>query len=336
MAVEIAKSTAAAVAQAYAEEQGHLGQMKDSHPWASWNALQHKFLDEHGQSIRNELGEQVQITPVHPHNHVQDEFLASCSVAETMPLPAYHGTKARNISSISLRGLLIPGHGGVTVAHGSAHGLGIYTATLGSSFLSKQFMDSDKMFICGVCDGPNGRAQQQLASRRGLRPAKWTHGVSLHHRQHRAPVSANQAQQKMLGNFRLHKDTGAVRHVGNALVVFDEARVAPLFLASGVAYSSLAPVTRWPGSNSSVVQLWPGGIPENANHGARSERVGTRQILIQETQVLVWLPPEAVTCKEQIRTKRRFERKRKDLRRRKDREEKVAMQSFYSDQVGIT
>lgn len=325
-ALQIAKSRAAALALAEVEEERH---PEDSLcPATSWNALQQRFLDEYGQSISEELGEGVKIAPLYPNHSVQEEFLASCRAARAMPLPAYHGTKFRNISSISSRGLLIPGRGGVTVAHGSAHGVGIYTATLGSSFLSRQFMDSDKLFICGVCDKLHNNIKRQEAIQYGTRHAKWTHGISLHHRQHHVPYSlrAVQGPPKMLGNFQLHKDTGAVRHVGNAMVVFDEARVAPLFLASGVPCNAAATWGRFAGGgfrSLAVVQLWPSGIPKNSNRSSGSERCGRRQTFLQEIQEIVWLPPQAVKDRWQIRVKRRFESKRKDLRRRKDREEKL-------------
>lgn len=49
----------------------------------------------------------------------------------------YHGTKQGNIRSIAHQGLLLPGVGGHTVKNGSTHGLGVYTARLGSAGLSK-------------------------------------------------------------------------------------------------------------------------------------------------------------------------------------------------------
>lgn len=334
MALEIAQKEARLAAEAE-EEGGCLAETEyDSlRPFSSWAAVQQKFLDAHLQSLRSELGTGVEISPLHPDSNVQDQFLNSCRTAGVMPLPAYHGTRSRNISSISSRGLLIPGHGGVTVAHGSAHGLGIYTAVLGASYLSRGFMDSDKLFICGVCDGPDNKAQQE-AKRLGAKLLKWTRGISLHHRQHRAPQKTGQGPQSMLGNFRLHKDTGPVRHVGSAMVVFDEARVAPLFLASGVTYPSWTSRVPTFGRGCKVLNLWPSGIPDNVNHRGRSAWVGRRQTLIPETQEVVWLPPEAVRDPDQIRTKRSFECKRKHLRRRKDREEKFAVQQeLFSEQL---
>lgn len=316
-ALENAKITAAAVAAAEAEEDATLEETStDSQcPWNSWDALQKKFLAEHGETIRKELGQAVQISPLNPSN--QEEFRSSCENAASMPLPAYHGTKSKNIASISSRGLLIPGHGGVRVAHGSAHGVGIYTAKLGCANLSRSFCDSDKIFICGVCDEPDDKNLPVH-----MRPAKWTCGMSRHHRQHHQPHRnlPRNARQKMLGNFQLHKDGVNVRHVGNAMVVFDEARVAPLFLATGIigwwTGSSL-----W-GSNSVSSNLWPSGIPINPNRQGRSHWVGRRRTFIKETEEVVWLPPEPTGSRHDVRIKRCVENKRKKVRRQSERDTK--------------
>merc|ERR1711998_557567 len=65
MALNNAKSAAAAIAAAIAEEDADLEKTsKDSRcPWNSWDALQKKFMDEHEQSIRKELGEAVEFRP---------------------------------------------------------------------------------------------------------------------------------------------------------------------------------------------------------------------------------------------------------------------------------
>eukprot|EP00746_Dinoflagellata_sp_MGD_P001698 gnl/MRDRNA2_/MRDRNA2_103225_c0_seq1.p1 gnl/MRDRNA2_/MRDRNA2_103225_c0~~gnl/MRDRNA2_/MRDRNA2_103225_c0_seq1.p1 ORF type:complete len:626 (+),score=126.20 gnl/MRDRNA2_/MRDRNA2_103225_c0_seq1:79-1956(+) len=340
MALDNAKSAAAAVAAANAELDANLEKNSkvSQCPWNSWDALQKKFMDEHEQSIRKELGEAVEFSPVHPAN--EQEFLLSCHQASSMPLPAYHGTRSKNIESISARGLLIPGHGGVCVANGSAHGMGIYTAKLGASYLSKSFCDSDKLFICGVCDGAEETGHNSLKPK-VLPLAKWTSGLSLHHRQHRAPQTAQLARQnafKMLGNFRLHKDTGSVRHVGNAMVVFDEARVAPLFLAQGV--SGCGRGIAWPNMNvtnhvKNLLTLWPSGIPVNPNRSQHpwkaNLKVGRQRTLIKETLEVVWLPPEPTGDRDDVRAKRRVEGKRKKVRRCWERDEKLKAQSLHSE-----
>jgi hypothetical protein len=331
MALDIAKSSAAAVAVAETDAEKDADTISKC-PWKSWETLQKSFLNEYEQRIRNELGQTVQISPVHPSN--QGDFLSSCDTASAMPLPAYHGTKSRNIASICSRGLLIPGRGGsVRVENGSAHGVGIYTAKLGCAELSKSFCDSNAMFICGVCDG--SQAQEDLAQNllRSAPLAKWTSGVSLHHRQHRQHrvATAPTTPQRMLGNFLLHKDTGYVRHVGNAMVVFDEARVAPLFLAENVA--GCGRPFAWLSMNRSpqVLQLWPMGVPTNLNHGGHPQRVGRRRTLIKETQEVVWLPPEPTGDRHDVRTKRCVESKRKNIRRHSEREEKFEAQLLHKD-----
>lgn len=109
--------------------------------------------------------------------------------------PVFHGTNPANIASIYERGLLIPGMGNdLQVAHGSAHGLGIYTANLDHANLSYGFGGRNGLLVCGVLDD----------------------AVQL-------PVP------KSVGNLTVTAESEAVRHVGGAVVVFDPRRVAPLF-----------------------------------------------------------------------------------------------------------
>lgn len=311
-ALEIAKAAAAEGAKE-AEEAEEESSRTELDPLRSWDCLQNRFLKEHGDQIRQELGgSDVRLDPVHPMCSVQDDFLGSCRAVGGMPLPAYHGTRARNIPSIVSKGLIIPGRCGVRVEHGSAHGLGIYTATMGSSYLSRGFCDSDKMFICGVCDGPADYADP---ARPGHVLTKWTHGMGLQHRQHRPPIGRTPARKnapQMMGRLPLHKESTFVRHVGSAMVVFDEARVAPLFLASGIGIRPVAGMRPFP--NGSIVSMWWPSAG-NPNHVGRPKWVGRRQTWVvqvgqEQEGEIVWLPPQREDAKAYMNKKRRFERKR--------------------------
>lgn len=151
--------------------------------------VRHGFLAKHGESIRSNLstalGGPVSLTPAPIATSVIERFM---EVYDPMIglLPTFHGTNAANHMSIFERGLLIPGQdNNIKVAHGSAHGLGVYTARVTSPYLSRGYCTEPRMLVCGVADGTVA-------------------GV--------CPV---------------------VRHVGDAVVIFDSRRVVPLFEATG-------------------------------------------------------------------------------------------------------
>lgn len=80
---------------------------------------------------------------------VQERFMAKMSGAHIKP--AFHGTDTRNYESIFSRGLLIPGYQNeLQIAHGAAHGRGIYTANIDASWLSRGFCASSSMLVCAV------------------------------------------------------------------------------------------------------------------------------------------------------------------------------------------
>jgi hypothetical protein len=58
----------------------------------------------------------------------------------------FHGSRLNNFMSIETHGLIIPGRRGVKVAHGSAYGLGIYTAKNPS--YSASYAQDRTMFVC--------------------------------------------------------------------------------------------------------------------------------------------------------------------------------------------
>lgn len=133
--------------------------------------------------------------------HVQRAFLETW-YAEPYPdfnlniTPAFHGTKAKKMASIYKRGFLIPsGNNGVEVVHGSAHGLGIYLASRYSSPLAARHAeDYSCVLVCGCLDN-----------------------------------AVRIAQPRRLGSQTITAESEAVCHVGNAIVIFDEKRVVPLF-----------------------------------------------------------------------------------------------------------
>ena len=73
--------------------------------------------------------------------------------AHHVPELVYHGTRRSNIASICKRGLLLPGHEGVKVVNGSAHGVGIYTARhLGLPM--RYSSDCNMLLVCLGLIGP--------------------------------------------------------------------------------------------------------------------------------------------------------------------------------------
>lgn len=115
-------------------------------------------------------------------------------------LPAFHGTQVKNYPSIFARGLRVPGAAsGIQVRNGSAHGVGVYAATVENPLLSSGFCRGDKsMLVCAVVSDA---------------------------------VAAKQPNQ--CGKLPVTAQSENVRHVGAAMVIFDDRRVAPLFVASG-------------------------------------------------------------------------------------------------------
>ncbi|KAJ9460341.1 hypothetical protein DIPPA_24571 [Diplonema papillatum] len=67
---------------------------------------------------------------------------------EFVPAMLFHGTRLESISSIINQGFCIPrqGPGGVAVVNGSAHGVGIYTAT--TPEVSLNYAHGNCMFVC--------------------------------------------------------------------------------------------------------------------------------------------------------------------------------------------
>lgn len=169
----------------------------------SFENFRRRFLEAHGRKFCQSLQTcfhgpiSLQPTPLHPE--VQERFLEMYSGSEESLCPAFHGTDARNLSSIYKHGLLIPGMGNrLRVTHGSAHGLGIYTATVDNPGLSFGFCRGEtSMLVCGVLDD-----------------------------------SVRGSEVEYLGRHAVTSRSKDVLHVGSAMVIFDSKRVAPLFVAT--------------------------------------------------------------------------------------------------------
>lgn len=178
---------------------------------APFPSLQRQFLKQHGPQLCRNLQQCVQrpvsLKPAALSAEVQARFLEACKGPQALEgtlRPAFHGTAVQRLQSIFERGLLIPGQeNGVKVVNGSAHGLGIYTAQVDAPSLSLGFCRGGPMLVCGVLDD-----------------------------------STRLQQGAIIGRHQVLSESEHVRHVGNAMVVFDQRRVAPLFQASWTTTSA--------------------------------------------------------------------------------------------------
>eukprot|EP00971_Amphidinium_carterae_P211534 4197367-Amphidinium_carterae.1 len=154
----------------------------ESKKYSAFEQLRSSFLDEHGKAILKELGPGYTLQPADVSHAVQQKFVTATAEGASNLDYGFHGTRAANIPSILQRGLLVPGSKsgklppnhyrscaavlhkrcqrvkywppvpGIGVMNGSAHGVGIYTALPGQSWLSRSFTDSANMLVCGVLD----------------------------------------------------------------------------------------------------------------------------------------------------------------------------------------
>lgn len=188
----------------------------------------------------------------------------------------YHGTRPENYPSIFARGLLIPGKGnGVSVANGSAYGIGIYTAAAGQAPMSKCYSRCDGMLVCGVLRHQNCQAapieQEDAASVKAVkaaaverrigrppkRPSGWTPQPAYSYKPPSPP-----SQQGVVRD-------GAVADHGHFMVTFDEACVTPLFVVRGIKAYNQGPsqtevaAPEDPSARGRLVDLWPEGDNPN-------------------------------------------------------------------------
>ena len=142
------------------------------------------------------------------------------------PRLAFHGTDGANHASIFEKGLIVPGREGVSVANGSAHGVGIYTAKEpGLSFSFTR--GTNKMLLCGVIDdcqvSPSTPPQDGVpaptkATRWHRQTGKVGQKAALKRSPGRPRIPGGRVGPRM-GRFELHAQSENVRHVGDAMVV---------------------------------------------------------------------------------------------------------------------
>jgi len=284
-------------------------------PLSSFQAMQDAFLARHGDAIQKDLGPGATLNPAPIATHLQNQILGTAQRAGAVPDFGYHGTAEKNYNSIFSQGLRIPGHGGVNVVHGSAHGVGIYTAMPGAPMLSQGFVpsgDSD-LLVVGVVEQTPKRQQQQQQPTATL-------GKSKQHRDHHKPAAS--AAPQFINGRKVHSDTGAIRHVGDARVIFDEERVMPLFVAKGGAHRDGvvgATVTNY----QQVVSGPLFGAAADRVNKAPVQRAGADQVVVIDSGETLWRPPEESRGWNEIRVKRRVVAKERYLQRVQQRKAKA-------------
>jgi len=313
-AQEIARKAAAQAAELDRQEDEDVQlRAEKTHPLDSFDSLRFEFLSQHGGKLKAELGEEVKFVPAALSLPVQDRFLRTVQATGEVPDFGYHGTDCKNFAGIFNQGLRVPGNGGVSVVHGSSHGVGIYTATPGAASLSRGFCDSEDMLVCGVVTHKAPRMPQD-------RPPRFVGG----HRNRHRPAAALNANPKMVGRLRVGRDDRIIREVGGARIIFNESYVAPLFVAKGAGRRRVY-IQSKNGASVGVVRLnGPGGNQNTAG----STRAGAGQVVIKESGERVWLPPEAINSWNPRRVKRMYEGRRQDRERRRARAAKAEAQAF--------
>lgn len=274
--------------QLQSEEEAALNSRKAQRAPRRVNAferIRQGFIQQHGEAIRTSLagvfGSGMTIRPTPLADHVGALFV-QCSQHTGIEkiVPTLHGTSESNYSSIYQHGLLIPGKGnGIRVAHGSVHGLGIYTARLQNPGLSQAFSSGQSLLVCGVLDDA---------------------------RSVRTEVN--------LGSFGVTAKSEAVKHVGDAVVVFERGHVVPLLEVRSSNYQGQPPTHAQPPG--------PGGACVKATPMVFIER-GKGQIYHVPSRTAAWLPPQAETHHHHVEQKRIHERKVREAGRRHQREEKA-------------
>jgi hypothetical protein len=175
---------------------------------AKFEEFREKFLSDHGMEFCRGLHScfqgPIKLKPTTLWPDLKLKFLdAAMGGLRGSLVPAFHGTDTKNLPSIYKNGFVIPGQGNsLKVAHGSAHGLGIYAASLNNprisyGFCSGRYTGDESMLVCGVIDD-----------------------------------SVRSSPAGFMGSFPIHSDSGNIRRIGDAIVCFDRRRIAPLFVAS--------------------------------------------------------------------------------------------------------
>lgn len=312
-------------------EQGQVADL-DSKSSTAWKLLQKRVAKAQEETILTELGPGAKLSPIFPSKSVSKAFFEVCRKHDHKISIGYHGTKQRNIGSISKVGLLVPGQeSGVKVANGSAHGVGVYTAQLGSASLSRTFCDSGKIFICAICDTSQPITPQEVEANKWVASSTYVMTVFPN-------TSGGNKPTTRRGNYNVTRESEEVRHVGSAMVIFDDRFVVPLFLGT------VPPPPDAPEDPQAIVDPKPQPPPEPAPLPRRCweapQKVGRRRIAAPEegrSCVLfpqhgeravgetVWLTPKPLgRVSAHARTvKRRQVRKERDSMMRHSRESKL-------------
>jgi hypothetical protein len=264
----------------------------------------------------------ITIQPAPVSRDVQQRFLQGYAAAPFADvIPTYHGSDAANYESICRRGLLIPGKGNeLKVEHGAAHGRGIYTARIDNPSLSRGFCTEPSMLICGVVDD----------------------------------TSMSTTSEKC-GRFSVGAKSQTVKHVGSAVIVADDQRVAPLFQVTADNFKGY----HWRGSSSSNnTSTTLGGWLNNRAHVSTNQPrqqeesyisqtigtwndpmpcgprkhfvdVGKGQVLDVSSGEKAFMPAVAETYSHDVKQKRIYEARKRDV-------ERANMRAQKSEKVGMT
>jgi hypothetical protein len=192
---------------------------------SEWECLLSRAYSNCAAKIVEELGPNTEFQPVYPNAQVQEKFLTSLMANKHKMTLSYHGTRERNIMPISRAGLLKPGTNGVKVANGSVHGVGIYTARLGAAGLSRGFCDSDQMFVCAVSD--TSKPVEKLPEDSPEVPlVPWKPSMTYVQTRFPAKIPLKASSRD---KYDVKQKSDEMIHVGDAIVVFEESHVAPVF-----------------------------------------------------------------------------------------------------------
>jgi len=265
-------------------------------PAENFEQVRKQFLQDHGHEVKGNLQKvfnAVHLSPAAVDPAVQKRFMESYHSTNSSLIPTYHGSNQKNYESICAQGLLIPGRGNdLRIQHGAAHGRGIYTARVEAPDLSRCFCSHPELLVCGVVD------------------------------------DALPSHMKRCGNHSISAQSNIIRHVGDAVVIFDQSRVVPLFRASG---SEFRPWWQRPGKNATTQNAWlgsfaPGRGLANVNHVTKAQSIvdaGKGKIYHVPSKQSAFMPPQPLDAdSHEINQKRIREKKLRDQQRAWDRQEK--------------
>merc|ERR1712032_846892 len=225
----------------------------------------------------------------------QQRFMDGTQELEGELVPTYHGSRMENYGPICARGLLVPGRGNeLRVVNGAAHGRGIYTARVGAPSVSMGFCSDPKMLVCGVMDDADPLTQHQF----------------------------------VCGGHNLFSQSQTIKHVGDAVVVFDERRIVPLFEVSAgefCPHRNYRIIGRPAQSNQSLLS-WKGNKALSATRAAPPALIscGKNKVYHAPTGQFAFMPPLPADEGSHGRNQKRiYEKKVWQKVRRMDRDEKA-------------